>query len=138
MSQTESGDLSGEISPQEIGIAELEDRFLKKSKELEVDKYFRALVKLEGSDLHMKVGQPPIVRVHGKLKPLNRGPVDAAEMCRLLFPMMNKRHRGIFDRAGGTDFAYSVDVDGETWRFRVNMLTQMGKVGLVARRVSNG
>ena len=85
----------------------------------------------------MKVGQPPIVRVHGRLKQLNRGPIDLEEMCRLLLPMMNKRHRAIFDKQGGTDFAYSVDVDDETWRFRVNMLTQMGKIGLVARRVSN-
>ena len=34
---------------------------LKKRQELEVDKIFRALVKLEGSDLHLKVGQPPMV-----------------------------------------------------------------------------
>ncbi len=121
----------------EIQVGDLEDRFLAKKQELEVDKYFRALVKLEGSDLHMKVGQPPIVRVHGKLKQLNRGPIDLEEMCRLLFPMMNKRHRAIFDKQGGTDFAYTVDVDGATWRFRVNMLTQMAKIGLVARRVSN-
>ncbi len=85
----------------------------------------------------MKVGQPPIVRVHGKLKQLNRGPIGMEEMFRLLFPMMNKRHRAIFDKQGGTDFAYSVDVNGEAWRFRVNMLTQMGRIGLVARRVSN-
>jgi twitching motility protein PilT len=121
----------------EVKVGDLEDRFLAKDKELEVDKYFRACVKLQGSDLHMKVGQPPIVRVHGKLKQLNRGPVPMEEMCRLLFPMMNKRHRAIFDKQGGTDFAYSIDVDGEVWRFRVNMLTQMGKIGLVARRVSN-
>ncbi|MHB8861319.1 MAG: type IV pilus twitching motility protein PilT [Pirellulaceae bacterium] len=85
----------------------------------------------------MKVGQPPIVRVNGKLKQLNRGPIDLEEMCRLLFPMMNKRHRAIFDKQGGTDFAHTVNVEGEIWRFRVNMLTQMGKIGLVARRVSN-
>ena len=121
----------------EIAVGDLEDRFLAKRQEMEVDKYFRALVKLEGSDLHMKVGQPPIVRVNGKLKQLNRGPIEMEEMCRLLLPMMNKRHRAIFDKQGGTDFAYSVDVDGETWRFRVNMLTQMGRIGLVARRVSN-
>ncbi len=138
MSLADSGELfhnSGHEN--EIDIGDLEDRFLAKQQELEVDKYFRALVKLEGSDLHMKVGQPPIVRVNGKLKQLNRGPIDMEEMCRLLFPMMNKRHRAIFDKQGGTDFAYSVDVDGETWRFRVNMLTQMGMIGLVARRVSN-
>jgi twitching motility protein PilT len=118
-------------------LGDLEDRFLAKTKELEVDKYFRALVKLQGSDLHMKVGQPPIVRVNGKLKQLNRGPIELEEMCRLLFPMMNKRHRAIFDKQGGTDFAHTVSVEGETWRFRVNMLTQMGRIGLVARRVSN-
>ena len=59
---------------------DLEERFLKKREELEVDKYFRALVKLEGSDLHMKVGRPPIVRVHGTLKELNRPPIEAEEM----------------------------------------------------------
>ena len=138
MSLADSGELfhaSGQEN--EINVGDLEDRFLAKSKELEVDKYFRALVKLQGSDLHMKVGQPPIVRVNGKLKQLNRGPIDLEEMCRLLFPMMNKRHRAIFDKQGGTDFAHTVNVEGEIWRFRVNMLTQMGKIGLVARRVSN-
>jgi len=112
-------------------------RFLEKKEELEVDKIFRALVKLEGSDLHLKVGRPPIVRVDGTLRDLNRGPVEREEMVRLLFPMMDKRNQKIFEEEGGADFAYTVDVDGETWRFRVNMLTQLGNIGLVARRISN-
>jgi twitching motility protein PilT len=112
-------------------------RFLVRSSERPVDKYFRALVKLQGSDLHMKVGQPPIVRIHGVLKPLNRPPVGLEEMCQLLFPMLNERCRKIFDETGGCDFAYVVTVDGEDWRFRVNMLQQLGQVGLVARRVNN-
>jgi twitching motility protein PilT len=112
-------------------------RFVGKKKELEVDKIFRALVKLEGSDLHLKVGRPPMVRVKGELRPLNRGPIEAEEMVRLLFPMMDERNRHIFDEEGGADFAYFCDVDGVSWRFRVNLLTQMGRVGLVARRVNN-
>ena len=104
---------------------------------LEVDKIFRALVKLQGSDLHMKVGQPPIVRVSGTLKPLNRPPIDNEEMVRLLVPMLDARNRKIFEEDGGADFAYVVEVDGINWRFRVNMLKQLGKVGLVARRVNN-
>ena len=112
-------------------------RFLQDREELEVDKMFRALVKLEGSDLHLKVGRPPIVRVDGSLRDLNRGPINREEMVRLLFPMMDKRNRAIFEDEGGADFAYIVDVDGETWRFRVNMLTQLGNIGLVARRVNN-
>ena len=112
-------------------------RFLTKKEELEVDKIFRALVKLEGSDLHMKVGRPPIVRINGSLKDLNRGPIEREEMVRLLFPMMDKKNRKIYEEEGGADFAHTVDVDGETWRFRVNMLTQLGNIGLVARRISN-
>ncbi|MAR08870.1 MAG: twitching motility protein PilT [Blastopirellula sp.] len=112
-------------------------RFTKEREELEVDKIFRALVKLEGSDLHMKVGNPPIVRQHGELKPLNRGPIDREEMVRLIYPMMNERSRRIFDEEGGCDFAYIVPVDGVDWRFRVNVLQQLGAMGLVARRVNN-
>ena len=75
--------------------------FLGKDKELEIDKLFRALVKLEGSDLHLKVGLPPYVRVAGTLRPLNRGPIDDDEMVRLIFPMFNERTRRIFDEDGG-------------------------------------
>lgn len=110
---------------------------LHEKKELEVDKIFRALVKLEGSDLHLKVGQPPIVRVGGELKPLNRGPIDMEEMVRLLIPMMDERNLLIFEEEGGADFSHTCDVDGTRWRFRVNMLKSLGNIGLVARRISN-
>lgn len=120
-----------------LSIEELKAKYTKKREEQPVDKLFRALVRLKGSDLHLKVGRPPIVRVNGELKPLNRPPIDAEEMAGLLFPMMDERNRGIFDRTGGADFAYVVDVDGVDWRFRVNLLTQLGRIGLVARRVNN-
>ncbi|RMF88964.1 MAG: PilT/PilU family type 4a pilus ATPase [Planctomycetota bacterium] len=112
-------------------------RFGKKPTNLEIDKLFRALVKLEGSDLHLKVGKPPFVRVAGTLRPLNRGPIDDDEMVRLIFPMFDERLRRIFDEDGGCDFAHVVDVDGVKWRFRVNVLQQMGHLGMVARRVNN-
>ncbi|MEY2612243.1 MAG: Twitching mobility protein, partial [Planctomycetota bacterium] len=59
---------------------------LRAKQELEVDKLFKACVKLEGSDLHLKVGTAPIVRVKGDLKPLNRPPIEVEEMVRLLIP----------------------------------------------------
>ncbi len=105
--------------------------------ELEVDKLFRALVKHEGSDLHLKVGRPPMIRFKGELRPLNRPPIDTEEMVSLLWPMLNERQKGIFEEEGGADFAYVCEVDGVNWRFRVNMLTQLGKIGLVARRINN-
>jgi twitching motility protein PilT len=114
-------------------------RFVQKHQELEIDKLYRALVKLEGSDLHLKVGCPPFVRVHGSLRPLNRDPIDDEEMARLIFPMINlqERRKVIFEEDGGVDFAYVIELEGKRWRFRVNVLQQLGHVGLVARRVNN-
>jgi twitching motility protein PilT len=85
----------------------------------------------------MKVGRPPMVRVRNELRPLNRPPVDDEEMTRLLVPMMNERNRRIYEEDGGADFAHTCDVDGIIWRFRVNVLRQLGHMGLVARRVNN-
>ena len=86
------------------------ERFMHKKKELEVDKYFRALVKAEGSDLHMKVGKPPCVRVKNELRLLNRPPIDDEEMTRLLTPMLDERNLKIFDDEGGADFAHTCEV----------------------------
>jgi twitching motility protein PilT len=113
------------------------DSFVAVHQELEIDKLFRACVKYEGSDLHLKVGKPPMVRINGTIRPMNRGPIDDEEMVRLCFPLMNERSRKIFDRDGGADFAHMVDVDGVKWRFRVNLLQQLGHIGLVARRVNS-
>ncbi len=135
---------NGQSNGETNGTPKLDDkieamvkRFTEKREDNAVDKYFRALVKLQGSDLHMKVGKAPIIRVNGTLKPLNSDPIEIEEMARLLFPMMNERTRDVFEEEGGADFAYTVDVDGVDWRFRVNMLQQLGKIGLVARRVNN-
>jgi twitching motility protein PilT len=113
------------------------DSFVAPHQDLEVDKLFRACVKLEASDLHLKVGKPPMVRVNGTLRPMSRGPIDDEEMVRLCFPLMNERSRKIFDRDGGADFAHMLDVDGTNWRFRVNLLQQLGHIGMVARRVNS-
>ncbi len=113
------------------------DSFVAPHQDLEIDKLFRACVKLEASDLHLKVGKPPMVRVKGELRPMNRGPIDDEEMVRLCFPLMNERSRKIFDRDGGADFAHSCNVEGTMWRFRVNLMQQLGHIGMVARRVNS-
>ncbi|MGD0518318.1 MAG: PilT/PilU family type 4a pilus ATPase [Thermoguttaceae bacterium] len=114
-------------------------KFLGKHQDFEIDKLFRALVKLEGSDLHLKVGLAPYVRVNGSLRPLNRDPIDEEEMLRLILPMLKlqERRERIFEEDGGVDFAYTLKVDNNIWRFRVNVLQQLGHIGMVARRVNN-
>ena len=103
----------------------------------EIDRLFEALVRLEGSDLHLKVGQPPIIRVKGALQPLKAQRIDEEAMGRLCLPMLNVRQRAILADEGGCDFAHVAIIDGVRWRFRVNLLQQQGSLGLVARRVNN-
>ena len=104
---------------------------------LEIDRLFEALVKLQGSDLHLKVGQPPFMRVKGALQPLKAPKLDDEQMQRLCLPMLDDRQRKILEHDGGADFAHSAVIDGVRWRFRVNLLYQQGSLGLVARRVNN-
>ena len=77
------------------------------------------------------------MRVRGSLRPINRPAIEDEEMCRLIFEMFDARRQRIFDETGGVDFAHVVDVEGTRWRFRVNVLQQLGHVGLVARKVNN-
>jgi len=126
------------MSPSKSSIKESDyDSFVALHQDLEIDKLFKACVNFEGSDLHLKVGRPPMLRIDGTLRPMERGPIDDEEMVRLCFPLMNERNRKIFDHDGGADFAHMLEVDGTNWRFRVNLLQQLGHIGMVARRVSS-
>ncbi|MFO1019092.1 MAG: PilT/PilU family type 4a pilus ATPase [Planctomycetales bacterium] len=108
---------------------------VKERQALEVDKLFRQLIKYNGSDLHLKVGKPPTLRVRGELRELQMDPITQEGMQQLLYPMMDDRNRQIFHNEGGADFAYIVEYEGDPWRFRVNLFIQMGNMGMVSRKV---
>ena len=103
--------------------------------EIEINKIFRIGIKQNSSDIHLQVDRPPILRIRGTLIPLDLPPLSESQMVKLMFPMMDQRNLDIFHRDGGADFSKVVDYKGESWRFRVNLLTQLGKVGMVARKV---
>lgn len=105
--------------------------------EPEANKLFRNCMKYKGSDLHLKVGLPPAMRLAGVLRQMQLPPLTEADMERLMYPLLTPRQRGILDEEGGVDFAHIVyDGDIET-RFRVNLFKQRGRLSLVARRVNN-
>ncbi|HEV8068435.1 MAG TPA: PilT/PilU family type 4a pilus ATPase [Planctomycetaceae bacterium] len=104
-------------------------------RENEIDKIYRQLIKHNGSDLHMQVGKPPILRVRGTLRELQMEPISKERMWELFDPMISDRDRQIYQDTGGCDFSYVVISDGDPWRFRVNMLMQMGNPGMVSRKV---
>ena len=105
--------------------------------EPEANKLFRMVMKHKGSDLHLKVGLPPSMRLAGVLRQMQLPPLTTEDMIRLMYPIMTERQKKILDEDGGVDFAHIVyDGDLET-RFRVNLFKQRGRLSLVARRVNN-
>jgi len=102
----------------------------------DLDRLLRRLADADGSDLHMKVGSPPRIRVNGELIRLTDEPViqssDTEDIARSI---MQDRTWANFDDKREADFAYSVQGLG---RFRVNAFRQRGSSGLVFRRVRQG
>jgi twitching motility protein PilT len=97
--------------------------------------WMEALVAAKGSDLHLKVGSPPRMRVDGNLVVLD-GPTLTPEMAdTLLRELIRPDLHEQFQRTNEADFAYSLPGVG---RFRVNAFRQRGSVGLVLRRVQEG
>jgi twitching motility protein PilT len=62
-------------------------------------------------------------------------PLTKERMWELFDPMISERDRKIYDETGGCDFSYVVIHEGDPWRFRVNMLMQLGSPGMVSRKV---
>jgi twitching motility protein PilT len=102
---------------------------------LPVNKLFKAMIEIGGSDLHLQVGKPAILRVRGTLRPLDMPPIDEEQMKELCLPMLDERNKEIFFSTGGADYAHVVEHKGENWRFRVNLFIQTGKMGMVSRKV---
>src|SRR5262249_51261366 len=106
--------------------------------EPEANKLFRMVMKYKGSDLHLKVGRAPSMRLTGVLREMQLPPLSTSDMERLMFPLLSTRQRTILEDEGGVDFAHVIiDPDGLETRFRVNLFKQRGKLSLVARRVNN-
>jgi twitching motility protein PilT len=103
-------------------------------KEPEVNKLFRMVMKHEASDLHLKVGQPPMMRLRGDIRRMDMRPLTQEDMERLLLTQLKESHRKILDEEGGVDFSYVVGQD--ECRFRVSLFKQRGKLSLVSRRVN--
>ncbi|MFO0844630.1 MAG: PilT/PilU family type 4a pilus ATPase [Gemmataceae bacterium] len=104
-------------------------------KEWEANKLFRMVMKHEASDLHLKVGQPAMMRLRGDIRRADMRPLTQEDMERLLLPLLTPRQRRILDEEGGVDFCHVVGKD--ECRFRVSLFRQRGVLSLVSRRVNN-
>ncbi len=96
-----------------------------------IDDLLRIAMERKASDLHLKVGNYPHLRIDGELMPLSDQPrISAEDMLNMAFSMMSNRQKQKFKEAAELDMAYGVAGLG---RFRVNVFQQRGNVGLVLR-----
>jgi twitching motility protein PilT len=102
---------------------------------LDLNELLRHTVEQRGSDLHIKVGSQPHVRIDGHLMPMPFDRIGPADAERMAFQIMPKDRADEFVDSSEADFALSLPGLG---RFRVNVFRQRGSVGLVFRRVLPG
>jgi twitching motility protein PilT len=98
---------------------------------INIDDLLRRAVENRASDLHLKVGNHPYLRVDGLLNALGDVPrITPEEMLSMAFSMMTNRQKQKFKETAELDMAYGVAGLG---RFRVNVFQQRGNVGMVLR-----
>ncbi len=100
---------------------------------MNVDNLLRVVVERQASDLHLKTGSPPVLRIHGALTPYDDSLVTSEEMQEALEQITTPEQREAFTRDLELDFAYSIS---GLARFRVNAALQRGTVSLALRQVN--
>jgi twitching motility protein PilT len=102
-----------------------------------LSKYFKAAVRFQSSDLIMRGGEVPKLRLRGELKKLDTPAPSIDDFNKWIFEGITEEQKKEFARRGGLDIGVDFDVDGEMHRFRVNIFLTRGRCAIAARRVSN-
>ena len=99
-----------------------------------IDKLLATVIQLKASDLHISVGQPPVIRHHGRMRKLETKVLDSDDTTALMKSITPDRCQQELQEKGGADFAIEF-TDGV--RFRVAIFKQKGTIGMVLRRIPN-
>ncbi len=84
------------------------------------------------SDLHLSVGLPPVLRLHGRLQSIDTEPLRPEDTERLMKSITPPEHQAKLAEHRGSDFGFAF---GDKARFRVSALMQRGSVGMVLRQI---
>jgi len=93
---------------------------------------FKKMVEIEASDLYLTVARPPMYRVEGKIQAIGDKNFTPDDLAALADAMMTEKQRREFAQTLEMNLAQSLP---GVARFRVNILTQRGSVGMVIRRI---
>jgi twitching motility protein PilT len=97
-----------------------------------IDKLLTTVIQLKASDLHISVGQPPVIRMHGRLRKLDAKVLESDDTTALMKSITPDRCQQELQEKGGSDFAIEF-TDGV--RFRTAIFKQKGTIGMVLRRI---
>ena len=98
-----------------------------------LEKFLRAMVKLGASDLHLRPGSAPHVRINTAIRPTKAAALTPAELEYMARELMSRKQEAFFDEHGSIDVAH--ELPGSD-RFRINIYRQRGQVALSVRRVT--
>jgi twitching motility protein PilT len=99
---------------------------------LQIAPFLQSVVVNAASDLHLKPGVPPKIRISGSLVSLQSAPLTPVDLENLLLPTMTPDMRETFQRTNEADYALFVEGIG---RFRVNAFRARGEIGAVMRLI---
>lgn len=97
-----------------------------------IDKLLQTVINLSANDLHITVGQPPVVRLDGHMRRLETKVLDPDDTTQLMKSITPERCQQELQEVGGTDFGFAF---GDQARFRVAVFKQRGNIGMVLRRI---
>ena len=99
---------------------------------LDLGRLFAFAFANKASDIHITVGEPPLLRVHGHLHRLESGPLDAEAVRELVHSLMTDRQRLELEQRLAIDFSFEF---GQAGRFRVNVFHDRCGLAAVMRTV---
>ncbi|MCA9157927.1 MAG: type IV pilus twitching motility protein PilT [Planctomycetales bacterium] len=99
-----------------------------------IDKLLQAAVKQGASDIHIVVGQPPVFRLHGRMRKLETKVLEPDDTMALMKSIAPDRCQRELQEAGSSDFGFAF---GELARFRVSIFKQRGNISMVLRQIPN-
>ena len=99
-----------------------------------IDKLLQACVKQGASDIHIVVGQPPVFRLHGRMRKLETKVLEPDDTVALMKSITPERCQQELQEKGSADFGFAF---GDMARFRVSIFKQRGNVSMVLRQIPN-
>ena len=101
---------------------------------IQIDRLLDTIVRNGASDLHISIGRPPTIRLHGKLKSLATKVLESDDCTALMKSITPEKNQQELAEVGGTDFGFAF---GSAARFRASIFRQRGDISMVLRLIPN-